>query len=224
MKNAFCYGTLAVTVLFVGCSGKPPVEEVEVEAPKFKVVEAAPGGREMWLDNPHTYAIQMGKDNGFDAEKYYYYTGDAKGTSKRLTCEKAHANVVDDIAKQVATFVDTAISRASNEAVTESSEGHTQVGDVSEETERISSQLSKVQLTNIKERRRYWEMRDYSESGGAKSIYYCWVLVYVDQKEIDSMVRRASQLRLKEDADLKAKVQDKLQHISEDYNQYQKSH
>jgi hypothetical protein len=222
MKNAK-WIALGLMSTLAACSHTPKVEEVEVEKPEFKVSEAAPGGREMWLDNAHDYAQEMGEKRGFDTEKNYYYSGEGKSASKRLACEKAHADVVDDVSKKVAVFVDSSVARAANESTSESTSGATANGSVNEEVQRISSQLSKASLHGISLKKKYWEKRDYSQAGGAKSTYFCWVLAEVDKKDVESMVQRAKTLRL-QDADLKKKVSDKLGNLASEYDEYQKTH
>ena len=99
-----------------------------------------------------------------------------------MACEKAQANVSDDVAKQVATFVDSAMSRASSESTqTDTSQGQSNSA-VSEETMRTSNQLAKATISNVALKKQYWELRDYSETGGPKSIHVCWVLVEIARK------------------------------------------
>jgi len=210
---------LGIAGIVSGCSGKPPIEEVEVEKPQFKVLEAASGGRETWLDFPQQWAEKSDKDT----EKFYYYAGESKSADKRMACEKARANVIDDVGKQVVSFVDQSIARASTDSSNESTAGTSSDSSVSEETQKISSQITKTAVNNVRVDKQYWERRDYSEVGGAKSIYNCWVLAAVDKKEIQNMIARANTLRMK-DPDLKAKVGDKLKDLSKEYEEYQKQH
>ncbi len=213
----------ALTLTLAACSHTPKAEEVKVEKPEFKVLEAAPGGREAWHDDAFSWAREMGKDNGYDVEKFYYYSGQAESASKRAACEKAQANMVDDIAKNVAVFVDSAVARASSDSSTDSSSGTSTTGESSEEVSRISSQLSKAQLNGITIKKNYWEKRDYSEHGGARSIYYCWALAEVNKQDVQSMIAKAKTLRLN-NADLRDKVEDKLKNIDADYDKYQQQH
>lgn len=214
-------GLLGVFMLLAtGCASGPRVQEVEVEEPQFKVLEAAHGGREEWLDFPNSYAKKVGEDEGYDIKKYYYYTGDSKSASKRMACEKATANVTDDISRQIAVFVDSSIAKAADEVTEETSDGSSASGDVTEETERITSQLSKAALNGVAQRKKYWEKRDYSQAGGPRSIYYCWVLSQVERDAVDKMITRASRMRVRSDNNLKQKVGDKLSNISNEYERY----
>lgn len=215
---------LVASLGVAACSSTPRVESVDVEKPEFKVLEAAPGGREMWLENAYDYANEMGAKKGFDTEKNYYYSGEGKSASKRLSCEKAHANVIDDVSKNVAVFVDSAVARASNESTSDSASGVNGTGEVNEEVQRVSSQLSKASLHGVTLKKRYWEKRDYSQAGGARSTYYCWVLAEIEKKDIESMVLRAKTLRLRSDADLKKRVADKLDNLPSEYDEYQNKH
>ena len=45
--------------------------------------------------------VNFSKKNsaGLDTEKFYYYVGESQGADKRMTCEKANADAIDDIAK-----------------------------------------------------------------------------------------------------------------------------
>lgn len=210
-------------ILLSACSTSPRVEEVKIEAPQFKVTEAAFGGREEWLDFPNSYAKKMGKDEGYDVEKFYFYSGDAKSASKRMACEKAQANVTDDISRQIAVFVDSSIAKASDESSEESSDGETNYGEVSQETQKITSQLSKAALFGVAQRKKYWEQRDYSQVKGPRSIYYCWVLSAVDREAVEGMIKKASSLRLRGDKALQEKVGQKLSNISEEYDRYMQS-
>ncbi len=223
MKKINYWLILGLMSSFVACSHSPSVEKVEVEKPEFKVLEASPGGREMWLENPTDYAGEVGEKKGFDTEKNYYYSAEGHSASHRLACEKAHANVIDDVSKNVAVFVDSAVVRASNESNSDSSTNVTSTGEANEQVQRVSSQLSKASLHGVMLKKKYWEKRDYSEVGGAKSIFYCWVLAEVNKKDVESMVQRAKTLRL-QDAEMKKQVSDKLGNLSAEYDEYQKTH
>ncbi len=215
---------LALASVLAGCSSSP-VQQVNVEPPQFKVIDAAPGGRETWLDNPEQYAMHPSDSTlGLDPRNFYYYSAEGRSASKRMACEKAQANALDDVAKRVATFVDTSLVRAATESNTSDTSQVTAESQVSEQTTRISSQLSKALLSNVAQKKRYWEQRDYSQVGGARSIYYCWILTEVSKNDILNMVHKAATLRSQGDPDLKAKVDAKLQTIDKDYDNYQKQH
>lgn len=213
------YAVLSFALTIAGCSSGPPVQEVKVEKPQFKVLEAAPGGREMWLDTPQQWA--EAKD--LDVKTYYFYVGEARSADKRMSCEKARADVADDVAKQVVAFVDSSIARASSDTTLASSSGVSAESSVSEETQKISSQLSKAAINGVRVEKQYWERRDYSEAGGAKSVYFCWVLAAVQKTDVKAMVARANTIRLQEPG-LKEKVGDKMKNISDQYDAYQKEH
>jgi hypothetical protein len=207
--------SISLTGILSACGGAP-VKEVTVEAPQFKVTDAAPGGREAWLDNPNFWA----KKEGLDTEKFYYYVGESQGADKRMTCEKANADAIDDIAKQVSSFVDTTLARASTDSTGTDSNGVSSVSASQTETSKISSQLSKALISGVEKNKQYWEQRDFSQSGGAKSIFYCWVLAKVSKKQVEDMITRAQTLRFKNDPALKAKVEGKIEDIKKEYNQY----
>jgi hypothetical protein len=198
-------GVVCVLSGIVGCSGAP-VKEVKVEEPQFTVTDAAPGGREAWLDNPNLFA----KKEGLDTEKFFYFSGDAQSADKRMACEKANADIVDDVAKQVSAFVDSAIARASSDSTGSDSSGISAVSASQTETSRLSSQLSRTLLSGVEKSKQYWEQRDYSKVGGAKSIFYCWVLGKVSKKQVDDLILKAQSFRLKREPELKAKVEGKL--------------
>jgi hypothetical protein len=189
---------------------------VSVEAPQFKVTDAAPGGREYWLDNPNSYA----KQEGLDVEHYYFYVGDAQSADKRMACEKAGADAMDDIAKQVSTFVDSAIARATSDSTGSDTNAGSSVSASQTETTRISSQLSKALVSGVEKNKQYWEQRDFSQTGGARSVYYCWILAKVGKKQVDDLIVKAQSMRFKNDPALKAKVEDKLSGIEKQYDQF----
>jgi hypothetical protein len=205
--------TMIATSLLSACAGAP-VQKVEVEAPQFKVTSAAPGGREAWLDNPNFYA----KKEGLDTEKFYYYVGEAQSADKRMACEKANADAVDDIAKQVSSFVDTTIARASTDATGSDTSGIAAVSSSQTETSKLSSQLSKTLVSGVEKNKQYWEQRDFSQVGGAKSIFTCWVLAKVSKKQVDDLIVRAQTIRFKSNPDLKAKVEAKMVDIQKEYD------
>jgi hypothetical protein len=205
--------TVGAAAVLSACAGAP-VEKVEVEAPQFKVTSAAPGGREAWLDNPNFYA----KKEGLDVEKFYYYVGEAQSADKRMACEKANADAIDDIAKQVSSFVDTTIARASTDATGSDTSGVTAVSSSQTETSKLSSQLSKALVSGVEKNKQYWEQRDFSQVGGAKSIYTCWVLTKVSKKQVDDLIVRAQTLRFKSNPELKAKVEAKMVDIQKEYD------
>ncbi len=205
--------TMTATSLLSACAGAP-VQKVEVEAPQFKVTSAAPGGREAWLDNPNFYA----KKEGLDTDKFYYYVGEAQSADKRMACEKANADAVDDIAKQVSSFVDTTIARASTDATGSDTSGIAAVSSSQTETSKLSSQLSKTLVSGVEKNKQYWEQRDFSQVGGAKSIFTCWVLAKVSKKQVDDLIVRAQTIRFKSNPDLKAKVEAKMVDIQKEYD------
>lgn len=213
-------GWMLVSGWILSACGGAPVKEVEVEKPTFKVTDAAPGGREAWLDNPNFWA----KKEGMDVEKFYYYVGDAQSADKRMACEKASADAMDDIAKQVSTFVNSAIARATSESTGADTGGSTAISANQTETSKLSSQLSKTLVSGVEKNKQYWEQRDFSQTGGAKSIFYCWVLAKVEKKQVDSLILRAQTIRFKDDPDLKAKAEGKLADIQKEFDQYMKAH
>jgi hypothetical protein len=211
--------TLSAISVLSACGGAP-VREVTVEAPQFKVTDAAPGGREAWLDNPNFYA----KKEGLDTDKFYYYVGDAQSADKRMACEKANADAVDDIAKQVSSFVDTTIARASADSTGSDTSGVSAVSSSQTETSKLSSQLSKTLVSGVEKNKQYWEQRDFSQVGGAKSIYICWVLAKVSKKQVDDLITRAQTIRFKNDPELKSKVEGKMVDIQKDFDKYMQAH
>lgn len=215
MKNNLKQKQLAVIsacLLLNACSGAP-VKEVTIEEPKFKVTDAAPGGREAWLDNPNFWADKEGENT----KDFYYFTGDSQSADKRMSCEKAHADAIDDIAKQVSSFVDTTIARASTDSTGNDSNGMTSSSASQTETSKLSSQLTKALVTGVEKKKQYWEQRDYSEFGGAKSIFYCWILAKVSKKKVDDLITRAETIRFREDPKLKEKVESKMVDIQKDF-------
>lgn len=213
------FTTIASSILFTACGGAP-VKEVKVEEPQFKVTDAAPGGREAWLDNPNWWADKEGEN----VKDFYYFTGDAQSADKRMSCEKAHADAVDDIAKQVSTFVDSTIARASTDSTGNDSGGMTSSSASQTETSKLSSQLTKALVTGVEKKKQYWEQRNYSEVGGAKSIYYCWVLAKVSKKKVEDLVTKAENIRFKEDPKLKEKVENKMTDIQKEFEKYMQAH
>ena len=210
---------ISISILFAACSGAP-VREVKVEAPTFKVSDAAPGGREAWLDNPNFWA----KKEGIDIEHFYYYVGDAQSADKRMACEKANADALDDVAKQVSTFVDSTLARASTDSTGNDTNGASSISASQTESSRISSQLSKALVSGVEKFKQYWELRDYSQVGGAKSIYYCWVLEKVGKKQVDDLIARAQSLRFQQDPNLKSKVDGKVNNIEKEFEKYMQAH
>jgi hypothetical protein len=210
---------LTVTLVLSACGGAP-VREVKVEPPTFKVTDAAPGGREAWLDNPNYWA----KKDGQDTDHYYYYVGDAQSADKRMACEKANADAIDDVAKQVSTFVDTTLARASADSTGNDSNGTSAISSSQTETSGISSQLSKTLVSGIEKNKQYWEQRDYSQVGGAKSIYHCWLLEKVEKKQVTDLITRAQTMRFQQDPNLKAKVEGKTADLQKEFDTYMQSH
>jgi hypothetical protein len=137
-----------------------------------------------------------------------------------MACENANANLVDDIAKQVSSFVDTSIARAQTDSTGADSSGVSSVSASQTETSKLSSQLSKVLVTGIEKNKQYWEQRDYSSTGGAKSIFYCWVLGKISKKKVNDLITRAETIRFKQDPKLKEKVEGKLTDIQKQFDTY----
>jgi hypothetical protein len=209
---------ISASALLSACSGAP-VKKVDIEAPQFKVTDAAPGGREAWLDNPNYWADKDGQD----VDNFYYFTGDAQSADKRMACENANANAMDDISKEVSTFVDSSIARAATDSTGTDTNGMTASSASQTETSKLSSQLSKTLVTGVEKKKQYWEQRDYSEKGGAKSIFYCWVLTKVGKKKVADLVTKAESIRFKQDPELKGKVENKLVDIQKEFEKYMQS-
>jgi hypothetical protein len=212
--------TLASFSAILGACSGAPVREVKVEAPTFKVTDAAPGGREAWLDNPNYWA----KKDGQDTDHFYFYVGDAQSADKRMSCENANANAMDDVAKQVSTFVDSTLARASTDSTGNDSNGASSISASQTETSRLSSQLSKTMVNGVEKTKQYWEQRDYSQVSGAKSIYYCWVLEKVSKKQVEDLVARAQSIRFQQDPNLKAKIEAKSIDIEKEFEKYMQAH
>ena len=202
-----------------GCSSSG-TQKVKVEEPEFKVKEAAPGGRETWHDTPQAYA----DDKGWNIKEFYYYSAEGRSADKRMSCEKAQANLLDDISKQVATFVDTSIARATSESTQADTVQSTGQSQSSEETQRISSQLSRSMLGNIEIKKQYWELRDYSQGGGARSMYFCWVLGSAKKQDVNNMALKAATMKLQQSGEEKKEVEAKLGNIGAEYEKFQKTH
>lgn len=219
MKMKYAVTAMGLISILSACGGAP-VREVKIEEQKFKVTDAAPGGREAWLDNPNFYA----KKEGLDTDNFYFYTGDAQSADKRMACEKANADAVDDVAKQVSTFVDTTFARAGADSTGSDSNGTSAVSSSQTESSKLSSQLSKALVSGVEKNKQYWEQRDYSPVGGAKSIYYCWVLEKVSKKQVQDLITRAQTIRFQQDPDLKAKVDGKVTDIQKEFDKYMQAH
>jgi hypothetical protein len=211
---------LASFSAILSACGSAPVREVKVEAPTFKVTDAAPGGREAWLDNPNYWA----KKDGEDTDHFYYYVGDAQSADKRMSCENANANAMDDVAKQVSTFVDSTLARASTDSTGNDSNGTSSISASQTETSRLSSQLSKTMVNGVEKTKQYWEQRDYTQVSGAKSIYYCWVLEKVSKKQVEDLVARAQSIRFQQDPNLRAKIEAKSIDIEKEFEKYMQAH
>lgn len=212
--------TLASFSAILSACGGAPVREVKIEAPTFKVTDAAPGGREAWLDNPNYWA----KKDGQDTDHFYYYVGDAQSADKRMSCENANANAMDDVAKQVSTFVDSTLARASTDSTGNDSNGASSISASQTETSRLSSQLSKTMVNGVEKTKQYWEQRDYTQVSGAKSIYYCWVLEKVSKKQVEDLVARAQSIRFQQDPNLRAKIEAKSIDIEKEFEKYMQAH
>jgi hypothetical protein len=217
VKNIVLGLTSAATlaVILSGCSGAP-VREVEIEKETFKVTDAAPGGREAWLDNPNFWA----EKDGQDTKEFYYYTGDAQSADKRMACEKAQADAMDDISRQVSNYVDTSIARAQSDSTSSDTGGSSAISASSTETSKLSSQLTKSLVTGVEKKKQYWEQRDFSSTGGAKSIFTCWVLAKVSKKKVEDLISRAEAIRFKQDPSLKAKVETKMGELEKGFETY----
>ena len=221
IKNLSLTLGAAITLASVlsACSGAP-VREVKVEEPQFKVTDAAPGGREAWLDNPNYWADKSGEDT----KNFYYYVGDAQSADKRMACEKAQGDANDDIAHQVSTFVDSTLAKASTDSTGSDTSGTSASSASQTETSQLSAQLSKTLVTGIEKKKQYWEQRDYSQVGGAKSIYYCWVLAKIGKQQVQQLIARAQTIRFSEDPNLKAKVDAKSVDMQKEFDKYMQAH
>jgi hypothetical protein len=73
-------------------------------------------------------------------------------------------------------------------------------------------------VSGVEKNKQYWEQRDFSQVGGAKSIFTCWVLAKVSKKQVDDLIVRAQTIRFKSNPDLKAKVEAKMVDIQKEYD------
>jgi hypothetical protein len=220
MIRLISQGMIALFAVSIVSACASKTVKVEVAEPTFKVLEAAPGGRESWHDTPQVYA----EENNMNVKDNFYYTGEARSADKRMACEKAFANVTDDVAKQVATFVDSSIARASSESTqTDTAMGQANSA-VSEETIKTSNQLAKSSISNVALKKQYWELRDYSETGGPKNIYQCWVLVEISRKDVEKLVAKATTYRAEQNPELKKMVGENLSQMQKNYEQFHRTH
>lgn len=217
MKNVIlAAASIPVLTLVLSACGGAPVRQVEVEKQTFKVTDAAPGGREAWLDNPNFWAEKEGQNT----DDFYYYTGDAQSADKRMACEKAQADAMDDISRQVSNYVDTTIARAQTDSTGNDTNGTSAISASQAETSKLSSQLTKTLVTGVEKKKQYWEQRDFSSTGGAKSIYQCWVLTKVSKKKMEDLITKAEAIRFKQDPSLKAKVEAKMIDLQKGFETY----
>ena len=114
--------------------------------------------------------------------------------------------------------------RSSSESTqTDTSQGQSNSA-VSEETMRTSNQLAKATISNVALKKQYWELRDYSETGGPKSIHVCWVLVEIARKDIDKLVAKAASYKADTNPELKKLAGDKMADLDKQYEAYQRTH
>ncbi len=208
-------GFLGVLVgILQGCGGAP-VKKVDIEEPQYKIVDATGGGREYWLDHPQDYA----EKSDLDVKTYLYVVHDAQSADKRTACEVAQSQTLEDFAKQVSTFVDSSIARASTDSSTQDTSTIAALSSSSNTTSRISNQITKAVVGGVEKVKQYWEQRDYSQVKGPKSIYTCWVLSRIKHAQVAEMIERAKLVRFTENPALKAQVETKLQGLDQQFIQ-----
>ena len=141
-----------------------------------------------------------------------------------MACENAQANAIDDVGKQVSTFVDTSIARAASDSTGSDTNGMTASSASQTETAKMSSQLTETVVGGLEKKKQYWEQRDFSEKGGAKSIFYCWILTDISKKKVDDLITRAEAIRFKDDPQLKEKVENKVAGLQKEFEKYMQAH
>jgi hypothetical protein len=190
------YAAFLMAGLMLGacaCSSGP--EKVVNDIKKdYVVTDASTKVQAQWINSPQKWA-KGSSDYKKDAKTYSFYVGKDLAVTDRSACDNADANVKSDIAKEVATLIESKIVKAKTEntvsttATIESEQAQHNISTIAENAIAV--------LHGVKEVEEYWEKRDYSKSksDGPKSMYTCWVLVKVSNEMIETMIKKAGEKR-----------------------------
>jgi hypothetical protein len=215
-------------LLMSACSSeksKAPVEERPVQDVKnttikreYEVRDASSDFRPGWIEDAEVWAKQNEKN--LDKNRFFSHETEPKVT-RGVACDFAKANLNADIASEITTFIEKTFASYTD--------GNASVDlnnpKVSELKEYMSNTLAqKVQsmVHGAAIVKTYWEQREYKKSLGAKEdfkAFTCAVLIRMDSERLKKAVDEAANFVMKkaEDKESKAKVEEALKNVSDNF-------
>ncbi len=118
-----------------------------------------------------------------------FFVGDSGDVNDRMAgCESAKARARQEIAQEMGTFITSKMSEtAEGKAVINKMESSG--NGVDRNFASILSSEAKSMLPGVQVVSTTWEERDYSQAGGANSVYNCKVLVKLSKKTLEEVVK-----------------------------------
>ncbi len=180
-------------VIFIGCaSNQIPSEKAQApqSAPlvqrNFTVRDRSHAEPPLWTYDFMSYSNQV---QGSDR----FFVGDSGDVNERIAgCDMAKARAKQEIAQEMATFITSKMSEtAEGQAVINKMEGSNSSLD-----RKFSSSLSQeavALLGGVQVMSTSWEERDYTQAGGANSVFNCKALVKINKKTLEDVVKKTTQ-------------------------------
>ncbi|MGE0631183.1 MAG: hypothetical protein AB7O96_02155 [Pseudobdellovibrionaceae bacterium] len=192
LKSSLLFGIGAV---FVGCaSGQVPAEKAQApqSAPlvqrNFVVRDRSHAEPPLWTYDFMTYSSSLPPQDRF-------FVGDSGDVNDRIAgCDMAKARARQEIAQEMATFITSKINEtAEGQAAINKLEGG---GSLERKFNTSLTQDAVALLSGVQVASTMWEERDYSQSGGASSVYNCKALVKINKQSLEDVVKQTTKKAL----------------------------
>lgn len=211
--------SLIVAILFAGCatttnkSTEVPVTNVEMD---YVVKERNPDPSPDWMKDYSKFK----RDN--DGHGNFYFIGESGDVSDRIAgCDMANLDAKKRISQELAQLVTHKIASDKQGRLAIDPNDSNDPG-MQRAFESNLAAKSTAFLSGAKEYGTFWELRDYSKSGGNKRVFNCAVLVSISEKDMREAYKRTAQRapEIIEDKAAKEAVTKSMTNIDADFNNY----
>lgn len=121
-----------------------------------------------------------------------FFVGESGDVNDKIAgCDMAKARAKQELSQEIVTFVKSKMS--------DSAEGQAVINKLSTGNPALErkftsliTQESVAMLAGVKVVSTSWEERDYSQTGGASSVFVCKALVMMNKKTLDSIIEKAT--------------------------------
>lgn len=168
---------------------------IKVEKPDYVILQASQPTEPAWILDP------ILGDDVKERKKSRYFVSESQNVNQRLCVRSAEARATSKIAREIAQFMKNSYSEATQGEEDE----------VTEYMEERLAQESQSFIVGARVHKTFWEKRRYKEELGAeedKTEFYCYALVKMTKKDVESAVKNAKKKLLTsiKDSEVKQKA------------------